>query len=119
MARVSDDYLMIFGLVFVFRTARGRNQGTALSFVLPNELKLLEEIEKALSDALNDGGGVSTDTEKLSIFKPYQFRMDQIEGFRYRAHVCQSANTIVLGHGTVIDWLTDWSIDECIHLLVS
>ncbi|OQV14810.1 putative ATP-dependent RNA helicase DDX56 [Hypsibius exemplaris] len=85
-----DSYIHRVG-----RTARGLNQGTALSFVLPNELRLLDEIEKALSSALNDGGGVSTETEKSSIFKPYQFRMDQIEGFRYRAQDALRAVTKV------------------------
>lgn len=73
-----------------FRTARGKNQGTALSFVLPKELTLLDEIEKALAQVLDGGGGISTDSSKTSIFKPYQFRMDQIEGFRYRAEVRDS-----------------------------
>ncbi|XP_055331652.1 probable ATP-dependent RNA helicase DDX56 [Paramacrobiotus metropolitanus] len=77
----------------VGRTARGQNQGTALSFVLPMELPLLEEVDRLLSEALDSGGGVPT--EAASVFKPYQFRMDQIEGFRYRAEDAMRAVTKV------------------------
>ena len=33
----------------IFRTARGDNQGTALSFVSVQEMKLLKAVEEALS----------------------------------------------------------------------
>ena len=61
-----------------FRTARGDNKGTALSFVSLKEMKLLEVVEKELSGS-SEGGE--------TLFKPYQFRMEEIEGFRYRAKV--------------------------------
>ncbi|XP_074066169.1 putative ATP-dependent RNA helicase DDX56 [Macrotis lagotis] len=55
------------------RTARANNPGTALTFVLPTERPQLKEIEEAL-------GGEGAE----SMFLPYQFRMEEIEGFRYR-----------------------------------
>lgn len=60
----------------VGRTARGDNQGSALSFVSVKDMDLLGEVEKALSE---------TGTEEDSVFKPYSFKMDEIDGFRYRA----------------------------------
>ncbi|XP_078310466.1 putative ATP-dependent RNA helicase DDX56 isoform X1 [Crassostrea virginica] len=60
----------------VGRTARGDNQGNALSFVSVKDMELLGEVERALSE---------TGVEEESVFKPYNFRMDEIEGFRYRA----------------------------------
>ncbi|PSN37192.1 putative ATP-dependent RNA helicase DDX56 [Blattella germanica] len=46
------------------RTARGTNQGTALSFVSIKERPLMEAVENHL---------------------PYQFKLEEVEGFRYRA----------------------------------
>lgn len=60
----------------VGRTARGDNQGSALSFVSVKDMDLLGEVEKALSES---------GTEEDSVFKPYNFKMDEIDGFRYRA----------------------------------
>ncbi|KAL3864231.1 hypothetical protein ACJMK2_005935 [Sinanodonta woodiana] len=60
----------------VGRTARGDNKGTALSFVSVKENELLEQVEKELAGSQED---------KDSVFKPYQFKMEEIEGFRYRA----------------------------------
>ncbi|XP_051541464.1 probable ATP-dependent RNA helicase DDX56 [Myxocyprinus asiaticus] len=57
----------------VGRTARADNPGTALSFISHTELHLLEEVENALT-------GDSTDC----VLKPYGFKMEEIEGFRYR-----------------------------------
>ncbi|XP_028597088.2 putative ATP-dependent RNA helicase DDX56 [Podarcis muralis] len=56
------------------RTARADNPGTALTFVLPSEKAVLAEIEAALT------GGGSDDTP----LRPYLFRMEEIEGVRYR-----------------------------------
>lgn len=56
------------------RTARANNPGTALTLVNHEELPKLAEIEDALM-------GESTET---SILRPYKFRMEEIEGFRYR-----------------------------------
>ncbi|XP_076614555.1 putative ATP-dependent RNA helicase DDX56 isoform X2 [Chaetodon auriga] len=57
----------------VGRTARADNPGTALSFISHTELGLLSEVEEALTGDHGD-----------SVLKPYKFKMDEIEGFRYR-----------------------------------
>ncbi|XP_059213331.1 probable ATP-dependent RNA helicase DDX56 [Centropristis striata] len=57
----------------VGRTARADNPGTALSFISNTELELLSEVEEALTGDHAD-----------SVLKPYQFKMEEIEGFRYR-----------------------------------
>lgn len=55
------------------RTARGKNQGTALSFVAMRERVLLDEVETQLKEGYN----------RENIFKTYQFRLEEVEGFRY------------------------------------
>ena len=57
------------------RTARGKNQGTALSFVSIKERPLLEAVEDQLKHCYN----------RESLFKTYQFKLEEVEGFRYRA----------------------------------
>ncbi|XP_061553851.1 probable ATP-dependent RNA helicase DDX56 [Phycodurus eques] len=57
----------------VGRTARADNPGTALSFVAHTETAFLSEVEEAL-----------TGDKAESSLKPYQFKMEAIEGFRYR-----------------------------------
>uniref|UniRef100_A0A8C4DZA3 Probable ATP-dependent RNA helicase DDX56 n=1 Tax=Dicentrarchus labrax TaxID=13489 RepID=A0A8C4DZA3_DICLA len=57
----------------VGRTARADNPGTALSFIAHTELALLSEVEEGLAGGNGD-----------FFLKPYQFKMDEIEGFRYR-----------------------------------
>ncbi|XP_062995521.1 probable ATP-dependent RNA helicase DDX56 [Elgaria multicarinata webbii] len=59
------------------RTARANNPGTVLTFVSPSETALLARMEAALT-----GGSDET------TLRPYQFRMEEIEGLRYR---CQDA----------------------------
>ncbi|KAH9520456.1 putative ATP-dependent RNA helicase ddx56 [Bulinus truncatus] len=61
----------------VGRTARADNLGTALSFVSVKDNEKLSEVEKALKEENSEDG--------QSVFKPYNFRMEEIEGFRYRA----------------------------------
>ncbi|XP_023230574.1 probable ATP-dependent RNA helicase DDX56 [Centruroides sculpturatus] len=61
----------------VGRTARGDNKGTAVSFISIKEMPLMAEVEKYFRE--NQGEDVQT------IFKPYNFKMEEIEGFRYRA----------------------------------
>jgi len=55
------------------RTARGKNQGTVLSFVAIKEKSLMEKIEQELKHTYN--------CENL--FKIYQFKLEEMEGFRY------------------------------------
>ncbi|XP_070991005.1 probable ATP-dependent RNA helicase DDX56 isoform X2 [Oncorhynchus clarkii lewisi] len=57
----------------VGRTARADNPGTALTFISHTELPLLAEVEDAL---------IGDNTE--CALKPYGFKMEEIEGFRYR-----------------------------------
>ncbi|XP_051896844.1 probable ATP-dependent RNA helicase DDX56 isoform X1 [Pristis pectinata] len=57
----------------VGRTARVDNQGTALTFVSHTELPLLQQVEEALTGENMD-----------CALKPYRFRIEEIEGFRYR-----------------------------------
>ncbi|ODM92410.1 putative ATP-dependent RNA helicase DDX56 [Orchesella cincta] len=59
----------------VGRTARGNNQGAALSFASMNEAVFLQEVETALQDLSG---------ESLTM-KPFNFKMEEVEGFRYRA----------------------------------
>jgi len=59
----------------VGRTARGNQQGTALSLVSGKENDLLEAVEEHLQE-------VSPGQQQL---KPYQFKMEELDGFRYRA----------------------------------
>uniref|UniRef100_A0A9J7X7R6 Probable ATP-dependent RNA helicase DDX56 n=1 Tax=Cyprinus carpio carpio TaxID=630221 RepID=A0A9J7X7R6_CYPCA len=58
----------------VGRTARADNPGSALSFISHTELQMLAEVENTLT------GEGSHD----SVLKPYGFKMEEIEGFRYR-----------------------------------
>jgi len=67
----------------VGRTARGDNVGTALSFVTSTaDKKLVNEVESKLSSTVGQTG---------TVLKPYNFKMEEIEGFRYRIDdVCTS-----------------------------
>ncbi|KAJ8956757.1 hypothetical protein NQ314_006631 [Rhamnusium bicolor] len=57
------------------RTARGNNQGSVLSFVSMKEKPLLENVEESIRQGHDD----------TSIFKSYQFKLEEVEAFRYRA----------------------------------
>ncbi|XP_037547706.1 probable ATP-dependent RNA helicase DDX56 [Nematolebias whitei] len=72
-----DSYIHRVG-----RTARADNPGTALSFVSQTELDLLEEVEEALSGDKAD-----------SVLMPYEFKMEEIESFRYRCRDAMRAVT--------------------------
>uniref|UniRef100_A0A3B3VVU4 Probable ATP-dependent RNA helicase DDX56 n=1 Tax=Poecilia latipinna TaxID=48699 RepID=A0A3B3VVU4_9TELE len=69
-----DSYIHRVG-----RTARADNPGTALSFISHTELDALAEVEEAL-------GGEAA-------LKPYEFKMEEIEGFRYRCRDAMRAVT--------------------------
>ncbi|CAL1269120.1 unnamed protein product [Larinioides sclopetarius] len=60
----------------VGRTARGNDEGTALSFVSSKEAELLKKVE----DYFTDESG-----QTKAQFKPYLFKMEELEGFKYRA----------------------------------
>ncbi|KAK7109234.1 probable ATP-dependent RNA helicase DDX56 [Littorina saxatilis] len=59
----------------VGRTARGDKQGCALSFVSRTENSLFEAVEAAQK----------ADKDSPSVFKPFHFKMTEIESFKYRA----------------------------------
>ena len=61
----------------VGRTARADNTGTALSLVAIDDEPNLRDVNLKLSDSPND---------KDSVLKPYLFKMEEIEGFRYRVN---------------------------------
>ncbi|XP_048525245.1 probable ATP-dependent RNA helicase DDX56 isoform X1 [Dendroctonus ponderosae] len=56
------------------RTARGNHQGSVLSFVSIKEGPLLDKVEKCLKQG-----------EDISIFRSYQFKLEEVEAFKYRA----------------------------------
>lgn len=68
----------------VGRTARAHERGTALSFVTEEETELLTEVEEYL-----------TDESGVCSLKPYQFKMEEVEGFRYRTKDAMRAVTKV------------------------
>uniref|UniRef100_A0A671PX46 Probable ATP-dependent RNA helicase DDX56 n=1 Tax=Sinocyclocheilus anshuiensis TaxID=1608454 RepID=A0A671PX46_9TELE len=58
----------------VGRTACADNPGSALSFISHTEIPMLTQVENTLTgDSTHD-----------SVLKPYGFKMEEIEGFRYR-----------------------------------
>ncbi|CAH1176790.1 unnamed protein product [Phaedon cochleariae] len=57
------------------RTARGNNQGSVLSFVSMKEKILLDKVETKIRYGQED----------VSVFKSYQFKLEELESFRYRA----------------------------------
>merc|ERR1711936_39929 len=61
----------------VGRTARGVQQGTALSLISGQETKLLDNLELHLAEVCGGDGEAH--------LKPYQFKMEELDGFRYRA----------------------------------
>ncbi|XP_011496167.1 PREDICTED: probable ATP-dependent RNA helicase DDX56 [Ceratosolen solmsi marchali] len=65
------------------RTARGKNEGTALSFVAVRERPMLNEIEEELKKLY----------DQENLFKTYQFKLSEVEGFRYRARDAWKAVT--------------------------
>ncbi|XP_023245882.1 probable ATP-dependent RNA helicase DDX56 isoform X2 [Copidosoma floridanum] len=57
------------------RTARGKNEGTALSFVSVRERPTMEVVEEEIKKQYNQD----------NLFKTYQFKLKEVDGFRYRA----------------------------------
>ncbi|XP_042882660.1 probable ATP-dependent RNA helicase DDX56 [Penaeus japonicus] len=66
-----DSYIHRVG-----RTARGTNQGTALSLVAKAEQDRFREVENKLKTLMPDNGPV---------FKDFKFDITQLDGFRYRS----------------------------------
>ena len=61
----------------VGRTARGTNTGTALSLVTAENEDVLQKVNAKLS---------GSQTEVEDVLKPYLFKMNEIEGFKYRVN---------------------------------
>lgn len=68
------------------RTARGNNIGSVLSFADMTEKSLLKAVEEYLKS------GYSTESD---IIKNYQFKLDKVDAFRYRANDAWRAITKV------------------------
>ncbi|XP_050433695.1 probable ATP-dependent RNA helicase DDX56 [Adelges cooleyi] len=60
----------------VGRTARGKNKGTAISFCNIREQNMLNDVEKYIKQGTS---------EKNDVFLPFNFKLEEVEGFRYRA----------------------------------
>lgn len=84
--------------VLFHRTARADNPGTALSFISHKEVDLLSEVEEALTGGkVESWPAIQACLSTLwclffldhsgSVLKPYEFKMEEIEGFRYRCRV--------------------------------
>jgi len=71
----TDSYIHRVG-----RTARGKNKGCALSLVAARELDRAKKVEKKL----REHEGLGEDGEE-TVFKPYQFKLEELDGFKYRA----------------------------------
>ena len=72
----TDSYIHRVG-----RTARGMNKGCALSFISSKEMERAEKVE---NDLKHREGLVAADSEE-GVFKPYQFKLEELDGFKYRA----------------------------------
>ncbi|XP_063220737.1 probable ATP-dependent RNA helicase DDX56 [Bacillus rossius redtenbacheri] len=68
------------------RTARGNNEGTVLSFVSVREKVQMQAVEEHLKESY---GG------EENIFRKYEFKMEEVEGFKYRANDMWQAVTRV------------------------
>merc|ERR1712226_1327396 len=77
-----DSYIHRVG-----RTARGTAKGTALSLTSMKEMERVTMVEETLrrSKKSHEGGSANSPETEQSIFKPYRFRMEELDGFRYRA----------------------------------
>ncbi|XP_044737498.1 probable ATP-dependent RNA helicase DDX56 [Chrysoperla carnea] len=65
------------------RTARGNNEGSVLSFMSLKERPLMEKVEKRLKAGYGD----------TDVFKAYQFKLEEVEAFRYRCRDAWKAVT--------------------------
>merc|ERR1711981_198774 len=76
-----DSYIHRVG-----RTARGTAKGTALSLVSMKEMDRVAKVEENLRRSKVARSSITNDSsEKETVFKPYRFRMEELDGFRYRA----------------------------------
>ena len=59
-----------------FRTARGFNKGTAISFAAESEKETFNQVKEEINLRLGQ-----------PVFQPYEVRMKEFEGFQLRARV--------------------------------
>merc|ERR1719412_3081115 len=78
-----DSYIHRVG-----RTARGTAKGTALSLVSMKEMDRVAKAEAVLTESRNNTSSLddNVDSDEPGVFKPYRFRMEELDGFRYRAN---------------------------------
>ncbi|KAL5967884.1 putative ATP-dependent RNA helicase DDX56 [Taenia solium] len=71
----------------VGRTARADQMGTAISFVNSSEESQLSKVANLLlqKEASNPHSDQTNKSAVDLIFRPYQFRLSEVDGFRYRA----------------------------------
>lgn len=74
----------------VGRTARGNNQGTALSLVSADEMKVFSAVESKLKTLIGS----------QTVFQDFKFDMTQLDGFRYRANDAWRRCTSIAIHET-------------------
>ncbi|KAH8380961.1 hypothetical protein KR200_006697 [Drosophila serrata] len=77
------------------RTARGNNKGSVLSFVSIKEAPVNNAVEEKLCSSF-------ATQEGEQVIKNYQFKLEEVESFRYRAQDCWRAATRVAVHDTRI-----------------
>ncbi|CAG0882865.1 unnamed protein product [Cyprideis torosa] len=75
----TDTYIHRVG-----RTARGNNKGTSLSLVSVKEISVFEEVSLALDDMYAATASSKSDGTSVSVLKPFQFKLNEIESLRYR-----------------------------------
>jgi ATP-dependent RNA helicase DDX56/DBP9 len=75
-------------------------RGTALSFVDTSEIDLFQQVENDLAQSESNetiASQESTNITQNSVFKTFKFKMNEIEGFRYRARdVLRSITNILV-----------------------
>merc|ERR1719361_2509389 len=75
-----DSYIHRVG-----RTARGTAKGTALNLVSMKEMERVSKVVETLKRSKQNSSNSEDLTNEQELFKPYRFRMEELDGFRYRA----------------------------------
>merc|ERR1712226_143123 len=75
-----DSYIHRVG-----RTARGTAKGTALNLVSMKEMERVTKVVETLKRSKQNSSKSEDSINEQEVFKPYRFRMEELDGFRYRA----------------------------------
>ena len=75
-----DSYIHRVG-----RTARGTAKGTALNLVSMKEMERVTKVVETLKRSKQNSLKSEDSINEQEVFKPYRFRMEELDGFRYRA----------------------------------